>query len=175
MKNKNLVDIIVATLFIILGLITIILPTFNITNIKLILAIIFSGYTLFNLGQFYLTRKSKDTEGLFTGIISLLILVGILFIDYKENYFNLALIMFIWIAAVSFVKLNKCDYYHDRKNKMWIYKVIALGIFVVVGIVTCFNLYTDNKLLILGYYFLINGILELIDPLLLTILEKKKI
>ena len=70
---------------------------------------------------------------------------------------------------LSLIKLKKGDYYNDRKNKMWIVEVISLVLFILAGLLTTMNLYYENdiQVLILGYFFLIHGMLELFDPLII--------
>ena len=46
---------------------------------------------------------------------------------------------------MSLIKFKKCDYYHDRNNKMWIIKIITLTLFIVTGIITCINLYYSKN------------------------------
>ena len=76
---------------------------------------------------------------------------------------------------MSLIKLKKCDYYNDRHNKMWILKITTLGLFILTGIITCINLYYSNdiQLIILGFFFYIHGILEMIDPITIYLMENK--
>ena len=64
MKFKQKVDTIIAICLILIGVVLLVLPVFNITNIKYLSIGIFALYTVLNLIQFILTRKSKDYEGL---------------------------------------------------------------------------------------------------------------
>ena len=76
---------------------------------------------------------------------------------------------------MSLIKLKEADYYHDRKNKLWLSNIISLVLFIISGILTTLNLYCTNdvQILILGFFFMINGILELMIPLTNHLLEKK--
>jgi hypothetical protein len=74
MKQKQKVDTIIAILLILIGVILLVLPVFNITNIKYLSIGIFALYTILNLIQFILTRKSKDYEGLHSAIGSFIVL-----------------------------------------------------------------------------------------------------
>ena len=50
---------------------------------------------------------------------------------------------------------------------MWKLRIVLLLLFMLIGIVTSISLnYSDNvRVMVLGYFFLIHGILELIDPI----------
>ena len=68
---------------------------------------------------------------------------------------------------MALIKLKKADYYNDRKEKIWILEIVTLIIFILSGLLTTINLYYENdiQILVLGYFYLIHGILELVDPL----------
>ena len=57
------------------------------------------------------------------------------------------------------------------KNSLKIYKIFSLIFFILTGILTSINLYYNNDVqtLILGYFFLTNGLLETIEPLTVKI------
>ena len=76
---------------------------------------------------------------------------------------------------MSLIKLKKADYYNDRKNKFWILEIVTLILFILTGLLTTINLYYENsiQILVLGYFYLIHGILELVDPLTMYLNEKK--
>ena len=98
-----------------------------------------------------------------------------MFLDINDSPWNLALVLFIWVILMSLTKLKESDYYHDRKNKLWVLNVVNLILFILVGILTSVNLFytSDIQILIIGFFFLINGILELMDPIVAYILETK--
>ena len=76
---------------------------------------------------------------------------------------------------MSLIKLKKADYYNDRKNKAWILEIITLILFILSGLLTTINLYYENdiQILVLGYFYLIHGILELVDPIALFLKDSK--
>ena len=68
---------------------------------------------------------------------------------------------------MSLIKLKNADFYHDRENKMWILRLLILFIFIASGLLTSINLFYDNsvQILLIGYFFLVNSILDTISPL----------
>ena len=147
MEKKQKVDLSIAILLILIGIILTILPKFNLTNINIILFIIMMFYATLNMVQYILTN----------------------------NLLQMVLLLLAWIILMSLIKLKKCDYYNDRHNKMWILKITTLGLFILTGIITCINLYYSNdiQLIILGFFFYIHGILEMIDPITIYLMENK--
>ena len=153
MEKKQKVDLSIAILLILIGIILTILPKFNLTNINIILFIIMMFYATLNMVQYVLTKKSNDMEGLFTSLLSYT--VGILGLTFNlfNNLLQMVLLLLAWIILMSLIKLKKCDYYNDRHNKMWILKITTLGLFILTVIITCINLYYSNdiQLIILGF------------------------
>jgi uncharacterized membrane protein HdeD (DUF308 family) len=166
MKQK--IDFIEGILVLIIGIISIILPLFSITSPKFILQFIMLSYTIINLFRYILVRKTKDYEGLFTAIVSLVLFISLYFINLSNNSLTLSLSVFAFVIAMSFVRLKKSDYYHDRKDKNWILELTCLIMFIISGFITSINILvvSDGKIFMIGYLFLINGFIELIDPII---------
>lgn len=173
MKKKQKVDLVIANLLILLGVILTILPKFNIVKINITLFIVMIIYATLNMIQYALTKKSNDMEGLFTSILSYVIGISGLIFNLFDNLLQMVLLLLAWIILMSLIKLKKCDYYNDSNNKIWILKVISLGLFILTGIITCINLYysADIQLIILGLFFYIHGILEMLDPITIYLME----
>ncbi len=172
MKKKQKVDMAIALCLILIGVILLILPLFNITNIKWLNIAVFSLYTILNSIQFILTKNSKDYEGLHTALASLIVLIINLIFDIGENPKHIAFILMLWISLMSIVKLKKADYYHDRRDRMWKVRAFNLGLFILAGILTSINLaYTSSvQVIVIGFFMLIHGILELFDPITKTLI-----
>lgn len=174
MDRRTLIEFIVAWILIVLSCLVLILPIFNVDNIKLVFGSIISIYGIIHLFKSFYTLKEKDYSGLGTFINSVIVLIAMLFLDINEPW-NLALILFIWIVLMSLTKLKESDYYHDRKNKLWKLNICNLLLFIVVGILAIINLYypSEVQILVLGFFFLTHGILELMDPLVAYIIKTK--
>ena len=164
MKTKQKVDIVIDSFLVIVGIIVIALAIFKSSEVKLVFVNVMFAYALLNIVQFLLTKESKDFEGLYTFIASLLVGISALYFDFNTQVLSTCIMS--WTTIMAVIKFIKTDYYNDRKDKMYKLRIITLILFIVVGFLAALSLnYSDNvKVLILGYFFLINGILELIDP-----------
>lgn len=166
MKKKQIVDLVIDSILIVIGIVLLLFPMFNITNVKNLFFGIMCCYAILNLIQFILTRESKDYEGLYSTIISMAIgIVGLSFNfnDPKE----LAISVVTWTFLMAVAKLIKANYYNDLKDRMWKLRIFTLLAFIVLGVLTSINLYhsSDIQVLVLGFFFFTHGILETIDPL----------
>lgn len=172
MKKKQKVDMGIAIFLILIGVILLILPLFNISNIKWLNTGIFSLYTILNLIQFILTKESKDYEGLHSAIGSLIVLIANLLIRPINNPKTLSMLLMTWIIFMSLAKLKKMDYYHDRRDRMWKIRAFNLSLFILAGVLTCINLAYEGvvQVLVIGFFMLIHGILELFDPIVKTLI-----
>ncbi len=175
MTHKTKVDFITSLILIICSSVIMLLPLLNFSNVKIAFTIIMLIYIISNLINYLLVKKSKDGEGLYTAIISIICTFLLLILDVTLKPVNLAIVLLIWTFGMSLVKLKKADYYHDRKSDFWIMHIITLFIFILIGLLTTINLYYSPsvQILMLGNFFFINGILDLIDPLTNYIKEKK--
>ncbi len=165
MKKKGVVDLITNVSLFILASIVLLLPLFKITDLKMILTIIFGLYTLVKITGFILIINEHDYESLFTSIISLCALIAVYFLEMNTQ--NISLILLTWMGLMCLVKLKKADFYHDRKNKMWILRLFILFAFLTSGLLTGLNLFHEKnvQIIIIGYFFLNNSILDIIDPI----------
>ena len=175
MKRKQIIDLITAIILIVLGSIILLFPLLKIVNVKYIFMGVLSFYGIMNLLKFILTNEAKDYEGLFTCIVSMVTLILVGLIDTNIPL-NSALTLFVWITMMSLVKLKKCDYYHDRHKEIYILKIITLVLFILSGLLCTINLYYEKsvQILVLGFFYFINGILEAIDPITYYLIEKQK-
>jgi len=173
MKRKIIIDFVINLALLIMASCVILLPTFKVYNIKNIMIIVFSVYSLFKLTQFVLTIKEKDYESLFTFLISLVVLISLIFVELSPKY--LALIVMAWVGLMSLNKLKKADFYHDRKNKMWVLRLIILFIFLTIGLLTILNLFYESsvQIIIIGYLLFINSVLDIIDPVVVYLMGDK--
>lgn len=173
MKTKQKVDFIIDLLLLVIGMVTIFLGIIHFDRIRLVFEVIMILYAILNLIQYILTKKNKDYEGLYTFFASIVIAIIANFIDFSITN-NLTLLLLSWVIIMSVIKFIKTDYYNDRKDRMWKIRIFTLVAFMLIGILTgiSFNFTNDIKVLVLGYFFFIHGLLELIDPLTKYVLTK---
>ncbi len=174
MNKKELVDLITGISLMLIAGVILLLPTFKVNDLGFILKTVFGFYALIKLTQFILILKEKDFESLFTFLISLGAFISLFLINLTTK--NMVLILMIWMGLMCLIKLKKADFYHDKKNKMWILRLFILFAFLTSGLLTGLNLYYEASVqtIIVGFFFLINGILDIVDPIALYLMENSK-
>ena len=165
MKTKQKIDISIGIIYILTGTLFLLFPIYHITNLKMIFLIAFSIVSLLTLIQFIINRKTKDYTGLYSFIVNLLFALSMIIVKVQTPK-NLAMCLMGWVILMSLIRLKKSDYYHDRKDRMWKLNLIMLGIFILAGILTSINLLHESgvQIIIIGYFLFINGILDIMDP-----------
>ena len=110
MKYKQKVETLTSLVLILIGTLLLLCPLYKITDIKWINLIIFLSYAIINLLKFILTYKSKDYEGLFTCLASIVAAITSIVLKSEKSAINLSLTLMIWIILLSLIKLKKADY-----------------------------------------------------------------
>lgn len=174
MKKKELVDLVTGISLMLLAVVILLLPTFKFNDLGFILKMVFGFYSLVKITQFIFTIKYKDYESLYTCLISLGVLISLFLVNLTTK--SMVLILLIWMGLMCLIKLKKADFYHDRKNKMWCLRLFILFTFLTTGLLTGINLYYESSVqtIIIGFFFLINGILDVIDPITVYLMELSK-
>ncbi len=132
-------------------------------------------YAIVNAVLFLLTMKSKDYTSAFTCLASLVIgIVGFVF-KVTETPKYLALSILVWLLFLSLIKLKRADMYHDKKSKLWQFETVLLFLFVITGILTSINFLfgVEANIIVFGYFILITGIFEFLDPFLAYLTKGK--
>lgn len=171
MKKKQIVDVSIALILILIGMLLLIMPLFQVSNINYLSTLVFGAYTVLNAIQFILTLDSKDYEGLHSAIASLVVMIATIVIKDTSPRV-LAMELMTWITLMSLAKIKKMDYYHDRRDRMWKLRVFNLVFFIIAGILASINLSYSSmvQILVLGFFMLIHGILEIFDPVVKTLI-----
>ncbi len=167
MKKKELYFLISSIcLFIVGGLVYIFCD-----NLKLGLGIILAFMSLFKFINL-LNMDSKDNEDLFGSILAMLAFISLFYFDLVTK--NIILIFLVWLGLNSLVKLKKADYYHDKKDKMWIFKIFTLFIILSLGLIISLNLQTnDVNIKLFSLFFMFYSAIDGIEALMLYIKEDK--
>ncbi len=167
MKRSDYQICLLDFLLVINALVILICPIIKITNLSRIIgfSLLFYGYICCIKG--FILKNKADLENKYTAIAQGIFCLVIGFFDIFNTSKNIAYFLIIWILVMSIIKLIKGDYYHDRNNMLWITKVVSLIIFLITGVITCLNFYINNNvtIIVIGYFFLINYIIELLNQI----------
>lgn len=176
-KIKNIINLTSSGLILLLGILLIIFPWFAVDEPTTLLYILFAIYAAISLIEFILTRQKDDYEYLSTSIACILASIsGLKFGSYKTPMV-LSITLISWVGIMAIIKLIKLDYYHDRESGMFYVNLITFALFILLGILTSVNLYFNETVetLMLGFFFVVNGLLILAENGIRIIITSKKL
>lgn len=177
--NKKLdrtdkINLIISGIILLLGFILMLLsPATDYAPITM-LYLTFIVYSLLKLLEYFLTKPKDDNEELYTAIVcAIASLSGFKFINYNPQMV-LALTLAGWISAMSIIKLIKIDYLHDRKDKLMYINLGTFFLFLLLGLLTSINLYFSENVqfLMLGFFFITVGLLDIAEDLIRILTDK---
>lgn len=138
-------------------------PLLNIISIKQVLAfsIVFFGFI--SALKFIVAKHYRDFENIYNTVASLAFAGALYFINLTNK--KLAIFMLIWLFVLCIIKLVKCDYYHDNKNILWVSKISGIFVYLLTGTISVLNFSHGNiiTIVVLGYFFMINYIIEIMN------------
>lgn len=177
--NKKLdrtdkINLIISSIILLLGIILMILsPATDYAPITM-LYLTFIVYSLIKLLEYFLTKPKDDNEELYTAIVcAIASLSGFKFIDYNTQMV-LSLTLAVWVGSMSIIKLIKIDYLHDRNDKLMYINLGTFFLFLLLGLLTSINLYFSEtvQFLMLGFFFITVGLLDLAEDLIRILTDK---
>lgn len=175
LKKKQVYSLISALLILLIGVVLLAFKDL-ISNANSLFYYVMYFYATIKLIEYFMTKEEGDYENILVAMVSVIAgTAGIVF-HFSNTPIVLSITLISWVSALAIIKLIKVDYLMDRKNKMWYAEIITLGIFVLAGILTSINLYFSASVqtLMLGFFFLIMGIVEVVYPLIDSFIIKTK-
>lgn len=182
-KRNLVISILSAGLIFMMGLLYLTIPNYYgleamsviSTNDLLLSALLV--YSVVKFGEYVLVGKNPTNENVFLTITASSVgIINVLLNVFVEPSMALSISLMVFTLGIILVKLFTMDYYHDRENGFWYVELIYLIIFTAVGIITSCNLFNDSILqtIMLGYYFIIVGVLESLKATTKSLLKSKK-
>ena len=176
MKKEYIVELISYFLIFCMGIVLLINPNILPQNENYLFFIIMVIYGLISYVLYMIIRPKSDYEYLFTSLVS--VIAGASGIVFREQNPTLVLSLSLmsWISMMAIVKLIKIDYYHDRNDYLWLIRSFTFIVFLIVGTLTCVNLYYNNNIqtLMLGFFLTFVALLESFDPIVKYMIRRRR-
>lgn len=161
-KTKNIINIISSVSIVILGCLFFIVPRVSEMEPNKILFIAMLIYFGIKISEYILTRKSRDSECIWVAIASFLAATAGL--EYGEIASNIlvSISLSVWILILTIVKLIKINEYRDAENNLMYLNIVTMSLFLLSGVLSVITIYQEviSINMILGYFFIIEGILH---------------
>lgn len=172
------IDLMLYSIYVVIGFIILKFPQIEVLEPMDYVVPLFYMFSFFGLLAYFVNRRKNDYEFLALGLINI---VAASYVIVNSFYPSSSFIIgsTILLYSISNV-LNKG--YHTRllmKNNsiLFLPKFATTILLALLGVLVVFSLYdnTDVQTMILGYYFMAFGLLNLIEPFLTIIITNPKL
>ena len=177
-KNLVILDIMLYCVFVVTGFILL-----NFSDIELITPIryaspLFFMFGFFSLLVYFMNRKARDYELLIFGFINICVGAFImLYVTFPNTGFILADAVLVYSIANVINKGYTCKELMAKKDINFFVKLSVTILLLLLGVFVVSSLYNKVEVgsLILGYYFIIFGLLSLLEPLMSVLINNVRI
>ena len=177
-KRLLVIDIMLYCLFIVVVYFLIKIPIFETLNTVEYASALFYMFAFFSLLAYFANRREGNYELLMFGFINVCVASFILIYEcYPDFGFILADGVLIYSLGNVLNKGYNCGILLKEKNINFFIKVSVTILLLFLGVFAVSSLYTKPEAgnMILGYYFVIFGLLSLIEPLMEIIMKNPKV
>lgn len=175
-KKRNIIEIILYIILIIMGIIVMSFPAFGLINPIYYLGALFYIYAFFTVIAYFTSRKEEEYELLFNSLIDIIVASFLIAVPNENAPFMLGTAMLIYTLLVIVNRGFIVYKYKKNENYLWIIKFIITFLIAFLGILTIINLYNELSVqtLIIGYYFITLGVMLVIEPLFKLFISPQK-
>ncbi len=174
---KILVDLIFYVLVSILGYLLLDYENFNIVNNYMLLPSIFYIIAALSILAYYVIKRKDDYDYLIYSLINVICGTYILSPNYYHNTFIIGDALLIYAAGIVVCKFLSARKLWREKNTNFIFKLSNSFVILFISIIAVYTLYSkeDVSNMIIGYYLIGFGLLNLLEPLANIILSNPNI
>lgn len=166
-KNKNIVMIITSILSLLLGVSFFFSKDIKFVSSTEIFYIILLLYFGLDFTNYLLTRKESGLNTLYKALVSMI--ASFAGLKYASSSSNIVLSVVLggWSFAMLVIKLIRIEELRDKNDYSIFVNLFCMSLFILLCFLTITNLYLNisNKVMILGFFFVVNGIINIVEVL----------
>ncbi len=178
-EKKHLgIDIMLYVMFIVLGFALLNFPFIDEFNPTEYAPQLFYMLAFFSLLAYFLNRREDDYEKLIFGFINVCVGTFVLvYAFYPETGFILADAVLIYSIAIVVNKGYYCKKLLEERNLNFFSKTAVTILLLVLGVFVVSSIYNkvEASSMILGYYFIVYGLLSLLEPFMEILINGGKV
>ncbi len=164
-KSKNIVLIITSILTLLIGLSFFFTSGVKFIDSGLIFYIVMLLYFGLEFTNYLLTKNLTGMNSLYISLACIIAsFSGLKYIDEPSNMV-ISITLIGWIIMMVIIKLIRIEDLRNQRNYSLFINLFSMSLFILLGILTVTNIYMDitNECLMLGFFFTINGILNMFE------------
>ncbi len=173
-KKYIIVDIIFYCVLVVLGFMLLNFAEMGLSNPIKHAPFMFFSIAFFSILAYFVNRRKDEYEFLLFGFINVVVATFILvYTAYPDSGFILADAVLLYSIANVLNKGYSCKKMVEERDINFFTKVSITALLLFLGVFVVASLYNKVEVgvLILGYYFIIFGLLSLLEPLNSIVLE----
>lgn len=166
-KSKNIILIITSILILFLGIsffLTDYVTFFKSSEIFYVIMLLYFGLEFTN---YLLTKKITGMHSLYVSLACIIASVsGLRYINEASNMV-ISFTLIGWMIIMLIIKLIRIEDLRNNNNYSVFINIFTMSIFILLGFLTITNIYKEmsNINLMLGFFFTVNGILNLVETI----------
>ena len=132
------------------------------TAILFVVMLIYFGI---KISEYILTRKAKDVEAIWVAIANFLAAAAAIQYGSIESNILVSVSLSVWVLILTIIKLIKINEYRDAENTLMYFNIVTMSLFILIGVLSVISIYRTivNINLILGFFFIVEGILRSLE------------
>lgn len=165
LKKTTISNVIIAIVFLLLGLMLTFKPDFTVSIIINVLGAIFVGYGVLRVINYYNNKKHTFALNydLLTGIIG--IVLGIAIIVFGKTVIALfRIIVGIWIIYSAILRLELMFAFKKSKSNSWVYVCVLAILMLTCGLYITFN--SNAIISTIGIVVIVYSVIDLIENII---------
>ena len=170
------IDAVLYGIFVVLGFILLNFSEIGLNDPTKYAPFLFYGLAFFIILAYFLNRRKGDYELLLFGLINVIVATFILINMYGlAGRYVMSDAVLIYSIAIVINKGIACQRLLESKNINFFAKIAVTILLLILGVFVVSSLYNKIEvgILILGYYFIIFGLLSLLEPLMAILSQNK--
>ena len=164
-KNKNIILIITSILTLLLGVSFFFERSISFIDGCEIFYVVMLLYFGLEFTNYLLTKNQTGMNSLYISLACLIASIsGLKYMDEPSNLV-LTITLIGWMVIMLIIKLIRIEDLRNKMNYSVFINIFSMSLFILLGFLTITNLYKEitNQVMILGFFFTINGILNILE------------
>ena len=164
-KNKNIILLITSILVLLLGISFFLTDYITFVKSSEIFYLIMLLYFGLEFTNYLLTRKVTGMHSLYISLACIIASVSGLKYMNEQSNMVIAFTLIGWMVIMLIIKLIRIEDLRNKNNYSVLINIFTMSIFILLGFLTITNIYKEmsNINLMLGFFFTVNGILNLVE------------
>lgn len=176
-NRKELIEIAMYLLLLVIGVVIMSFPAFGLIYPIYYISLLYFFFTFISFITYFLIRDGNDYELLFLTLTN--VIVSSFFFIMRDSKPELILGIGIVIFLIGFIitRTNSLVNLKEKDELLFLEKLITTILLFITSVLTIYNLFNGISVqtYMIGYYFIMIGLIFIFDPLFRIVIKGKKI